>query len=1330
MARIGRILAWTAVVVFGLPLLLIALILVVANTDPGRQLVEHLTDSLTSGEIRLNGLAGRFPDRLRAAKLELADKNGAYLVINGLTFDWSPIRLLRGALDIDRLDARAADFSRMSVSSSKSSSNTGLPVRVALHEMHIDRLQIGPAVAGRSVVLAATGSGVLNTTSDGGGNLTVHQLDGEGRYSFAGSISAQHLKAAIRAEEPANGLISVLAGLPDVGPINIDATLDGPHNAVVTSLAASAGPLHAKAAGTLDLIQNSADLTVSATAPAMTPRPDISWQDVSLDTHVQGAFTRPELSGRVRIDGLKAVGAGIGRLTADLSGDAGTAQLHAALDGLTLPGQSPNLLAGAPLLLDATARLDAPDRPVTFSLRHPLLQVQGTARTAGALAAHVSLTLPELAPVAAEGGTDLHGHTALTLDVARQDATTTIALRGTIGVTGGLPQAQALLGDAAQLDLAASLTGQNAQLTRLHVTGRGVDVSAHGGLVNARADLHWTIAIADLAALQPTLTGRLDASGEVSGPENDLAASAELHGDVGAQGVRSGPVTVRLAAQGIPNHISGTVTAEGALLGSPIDLALGVRRQDGAIDVAVQRANWKSMGASGDLTLPAGATIPRGKLHLSITQLADFSPLVGRTLAGSIEAALESDPASAHLTVTARGVAVPGTAAVSRAALDATVANPTNDPTIQATLALDGISAGSLSGAARLQVHGTQNALAATLSATSPNLSGAPARVNAAATLDVPARTVSLGSLQAEWKQQTVRLVAPAKLDLSHGGSVIEHARFGLGQAVLEVNGRITPTLDLTASLRNLPADIAAIAVPSFVADGTIAAEARLTGSIGRPGGKIHLAVTGLRQRSGQGRALPAANLTADTTLNGTVARIDARATAGASHLTLTGTTPLAATGALDLRAGGMLDLSMLNPILTAEGRRVRGQLTLDAAIAGSIAAPRATGTARLTGGDAQDYVMGVHITGISATVQADGDQLRLAQFSGHAGTGTIGGGGTIGLAAPMPVDLTLTSHDARLLASNLITTTVDSRLTVQGAVEGNLAVAGSLTAPRTAIQVPDKLPGSVAVLPVRNANAPPPPPAAPAAPAPNIALDIALTAQEVFIRGRGLDVTLGGTVHLKGTAAKPLPSGGLTLRRGTLSLVGQTLTFTDGDIDFTGTPISNPNIKLVATSSTNNITATLTVSGSATDPKITLSSVPELPQDEILAQILFHQGEGSLSPFQVAEIAAGLAQLSGATSGGGPLSRLQNALGLDELSIGSSSTGSPALQAGRYVTPGVYVGAQQSASGTGTQATVQIDIAKGLKVVTTAGSGSTSATGAASSGDAASVGLTYQFQY
>jgi translocation and assembly module TamB len=171
--------------------------------------------------------------------------------------------------------------------------------------------------------------------------------------------------------------------------------------------------------------------------------------------------------------------------------------------------------------------------------------------------------------------------------------------------------------------------------------------------------------------------------------------------------------------------------------------------------------------------------------------------------------------------------------------------------------------------------------------------------------------------------------------------------------------------------------------------------------------------------------------------------------------------------------------------------------------------------------------------------------------------------------------------------------------------------------------------------------------------------------------------------------------------------------------------------VHFVANVTTPSLIATLTVSGSAKDPKIALSSVPDAPQDEILAQILFKQSTGKLSAFQLAEIASALASLSGATSGvGDPLNSVRSSLGLDRLSVGSDTSGNPTLEAGRYLARGVYLGAKQSASGNGSQATVQVDIAKGLKLETTAGSGSTTATGSAGRSDAASVGLTYQFEY
>ena len=218
--------------------------------------------------------------------------------------------------------------------------------------------------------------------------------------------------------------------------------------------------------------------------------------------------------------------------------------------------------------------------------------------------------------------------------------------------------------------------------------------------------------------------------------------------------------------------------------------------------------------------------------------------------------------------------------------------------------------------------------------------------------------------------------------------------------------------------------------------------------------------------------------------------------------------------------------------------------------------------------------------------------------------------------------------------------------------------------------------------------------------------------------------------MKLGGTASAPRTEGGLELRRGSISLAGRSLDFTEGRISFDGGSITDPALRLVATSTSGNVIATLTIDGTAHEPKITLSSVPPLPQDEVLAHLLFGSGTGKLGALEVASIAAGLATLTGAGGGiGDPLDKVRQGLGLDRLAVRNGANGSPTLEAGRYIAPRVYLGAKQSASG-GTQATVQFDIAKGLKLEATAGSGGGSATGTAGASNGSSVGLTYQFEY
>ncbi len=1330
-----HVLKWVSGLILGLlaiPVLIVIAALVLANIDAGRRLIQTETASLTGGMVRIQGITGRFPDALRVASIQVSDAKGPYVTISNLVLDWSPLRLLQRTALIDLLQADRVEFTRLPESENKTSSSSGsfqLPVTVDLRHLQIAQALIGAPVVGVAATLALTGSAELPALTEGIVQLDAQRLDRAGHYAVNGRVTPDDIQATILANEPPKGLISEIAHLPDLGAISLQASVNGPRDSLATQVGINAGQLTASASGTLDLTHEAADLAVQARAPAMAPGAGVTWQSVLVDAKVHGPFTKVDADGTVNIDALQAAGARIGTIAANVTGNQGAVHLSASLSGLHIPGPKPDILAADPLTLDVSAELNAPDRPVTFALHHPLIALDGTAKTQGLQELQADLVLPDLAPLAAAGSIDLHGSTDLNIQASMQDGTTSATVKGRVAVTGGKAPVPALIGDDGSIDIAATVHGNDITVSHMMVHGSTLDVSAHGALQDNILGADYAVALADLTVIQPDLSGNAHVTGHAAGKMDDLAVQADLGADLAAKGYSSGHITARIDASGLPGAPHATVNASGTLLDSPLLLALTADERNGAVKIDISQASWKSLQAGGTATLTPPAVLPVGNLHLDFGRLADLEPLLGRPIAGRASATLDSDDQAAKLALTMRDVALPGTAAISKAVLNATITDPTGHATVDATLTADGVSAANArSMAARIAAKGPIDAVDITVAADAPDLAGGPAKLTTTGTLNAQDKTLALARMEAIWKQQALKLLTPAKFSFADGFAM-DHLRLGFRDAELAVSGHAGSTLDLTATLRNLPADIGAIVNPSFAANGIITADAHITGTSTRPEGTIKLTANGIRQRQGPGQALPAANLSANVTLRGTAAEIDTKLTAGPSHISLTGSAPIAKGGALDLKTDGNIDLAMLDPLLSAEGRRARGTVTLNAAITGTAAAPLASGTLQLRNGDVVDYTLGAHVSDLQATVQASGDTIRLTQFTGKAGPGTLGGSGSISLAEQMPVDLHFTADNARPLSSDLISALIDANLTVQGEVKGDLQAGGTLHVRRADIRIPDKMPASVAVLPVRNANAPPPPPESQSGS--TIALNLTLDApQQVFIRGRGLDAELGGTIHIHGTVAKPVPDGGLQLRRGTLTVIGTTLNFTEGSIDFSGAGLEDPTVHFVATSTTSTIVATLTVSGSAKDPKITLSSVPDMPQDEILSQLLFNTSTSKLSPLQLAQIAAALASLSGATSGFDPLESLRNTFGLDRLSVGSSSTGAPTLEAGRYLARGVYLGAKQSATGTGTQATVQVDLAKGLKLETTAGSGSSSATGSTSSADAASVGLTYQFEY
>lgn len=178
---------------------------------------------------------------------------------------------------------------------------------------------------------------------------------------------------------------------------------------------------------------------------------------------------------------------------------------------------------------------------------------------------------------------------------------------------------------------------------------------------------------------------------------------------------------------------------------------------------------------------------------------------------------------------------------------------------------------------------------------------------------------------------------------------------------------------------------------------------------------------------------------------------------------------------------------------------------------------------------------------------------------------------------------------------------------------------------------------------------------------------------RRIFIDGRGLESEWGVNVNVTGSPAAPMLNGRATLIRGQLELARRPFVFDTGIVSFDG-PVDSARVDINAARQVDGFSAQVNVTGSPTAPTIELSSTPDLPQDEILARMLFGRSVMDLSALEAAELATSIARLSGQGGGLDPLGQIQAGLGLDRLRLGVSNEGNTELGVGQYLAPDVYL--------------------------------------------------------
>jgi translocation and assembly module TamB len=222
-----------------------------------------------------------------------------------------------------------------------------------------------------------------------------------------------------------------------------------------------------------------------------------------------------------------------------------------------------------------------------------------------------------------------------------------------------------------------------------------------------------------------------------------------------------------------------------------------------------------------------------------------------------------------------------------------------------------------------------------------------------------------------------------------------------------------------------------------------------------------------------------------------------------------------------------------------------------------------------------------------------------------------------------------------------------------------------------------------------------------------SLRLDIDLRAPEkLYVSGMGLESEWSARLTVGGTNTAPTMIGNVRLVRGTLGFAGRSFELNEGVVEFTGGSAFDPRLRISASEDVEDVQVNLNIDGRATNPQISFSSVPGLPQDEIMSRILFGSSIANLSAIQAVQLASSLNSLRGTGGGLNPLGKLRSAAGIDRLRIlgaDEENGRGTALAAGQYITDDVYVELITDARGfTATQ--LEVAITPWLSVLSQAG--------------------------
>ena len=826
-------------------------------------------------------------------------------------------------------------------------------------------------------------------------------------------------------------------------------------------------------------------------------------------------------------------------------------------------------------------------------------------------------------------------------------------------------------------------------------------------------------------------------TGNLAGPFHQLSlkCQARAEGITPAKGLDLTGLTARIEVRGIGGDMDGRFDLNANQGGGPVKAGADFRFDAGWLSFSDLRLSLTGSEMKGGLKLDTATGRLEGRTTLTVT---DFSPL-GRMLdqklagRGEIEARFSAPRGrqSVHLKGALNQMAYTGLSA-------GLVTVQAEIPDLKKPLNINGklkIQEFSTSG---VQVKTAEASLAAESGGlrVRADLDGKSRhpfhlKIDGVWSETEKAHRLVLNRFSGQYQDQPIQLARPVSITL--GAGLIQLDNLDLNVAAGSLKGKVllaNQKVQAGIDVQRVPLTVVNMFSPQGLA-GRLNGRLDISGNPKSPRVNSSWNISGLKSRLGdQGTIQPA---DVDLGVDMVEGRLSATARIkgwgpepGQVRISLPAILSLqpfkfqtSAEGRLDGRLSARIDLGMLPHILALDDQVINGLIGLDFSLSGTLDRPQITGDARITEGRYENVRIGAILKDIQAHLTAEGPTVKLVELTatdGASGRLEASGGIVLEGKKKSPYQVRFELKEMNLIRQDLIDAGFSGWLAVEGDTE-KAGLSGEIRIDRAEVNVPGNLsPGFVDVDMVEvNTTEKTPPKPKKSGPKFNMALNLkVISPGRFFVRGQGADSEWKGTLAIGGSTAQPRINGDFNVIRGRYVFLDRRFTLSEGTLLFDGSYPPAPVLNVLAETTIKSVVIQVRITGSARSPKIALESDPTLPQDEILAYILFGRALDKMTPMQALSLANATRKLAlgGGGSGNGIMDQTRELLHLDELEIKKSDSGGTSVGAGKYLNEKVYVEAEKGLDAGSGKLSLEIEITPNISLETEVGDDSQSGVG------------------